>query len=102
DETLIERALADVKELIELPDTPLFSRVLRPSGAIPQLEKGYGRLLQWRHELVRKNPGLYVCGFGWEGIGLNDMIKTACLVGEKIISEELQTRELAEAKKVYF
>ncbi|MGI9536213.1 MAG: protoporphyrinogen oxidase, partial [Desulfocapsaceae bacterium] len=42
DETLIERALADVKELIELPDTPLFSRVLRPSGAIPQLEKGYG------------------------------------------------------------
>ena len=102
DETLIELALADVKELIELPDTPLYSKVLRPSGGIPQLEKGYGRLLQWRNELVLKNPGLYVCGFGWEGIGLNDMIKTACSVGDTIISKELQTQEQAEAKKIYF
>ena len=102
DETLIEQALADVKALIELPDTPLFSRVLRPSGGIPQLEKGYSRLLQWRNELVHKNPGLYVCGFGWEGIGLNDMIKSACLVGATILSKELQTQEQAEPKKIYF
>lgn len=102
DETLIEKALADVKELLELPDTPLYSRVLRPSGGIPQLEKGYGRLLQWRNELVHKNPGLFVCGFGWEGIGLNDMIKTAFSVGETIISETVQTPEQTEAKKIYF
>jgi len=102
DETLIGETLADVKELLELPDTPLYSRVLRPSGGIPQLEKGYGRLLQWRDELVRENAGLYVCGFGWEGIGLNDMIKTAGVVGETIISEAVQTPEQAEAKKIYF
>ena len=102
DETLIEQALADVKELLDLPERPLYSRVLRPSGGIPQLEKGYGRLLKWRNEMVAKNPGLYVCGFGWEGIGLNDMIKSACSVGETILSEAIQTQEQAEAKKIYF
>lgn len=102
DETLIKRALADVNELLQLPDTPRYTRVLRPSGGIPQLEKDYGRLLQWRNDLVGRNSGLYVCGFGWEGIGLNDMIKTASSVGETIISRAIQTQEQAEAKKIYF
>ena len=102
DETLIVSALADVKQLLELPDTPNYARVLRPSGGIPQLEKDYGRLLQWRNDLVASNGGLYVCGFGWEGIGLNDMIKTACSVAETIISQAAQTQEQAEAKKIYF
>lgn len=102
DETLIVSALADVKQLLELPDTPSYARVLRPSGGIPQLEKDYGRLLQWRNDLVASNGGLYVCGFGWEGIGLNDMIKTACSVAETIISQAAQTQEQAEAKKIYF
>ena len=102
DETLAAHALADVKELLELPDTPHYTRVLRPSGGIPQLEKDYGRLLQWRNDLVGRNHGLYVCGFGWEGIGLNDMIKTACSVSETIISRAAQSQEQAEAKKIYF
>jgi oxygen-dependent protoporphyrinogen oxidase len=102
DETLTQKALADVKGLLTLPQSPIYTRVLRPAGGIPQLEKGYPQLLQWRNELVRKNPGLYVCGFGWEGIGLNDMIKSAFLVGEAIVSQATQSQEQAEAKKIYF
>ena len=102
DETLIQEALADVQGLLTLPQSPSYSHVLRPAGGIPQLEKGYPHLLEWRNDLVRRNPGLYVCGFGWEGIGLNDMIKTACSVGETIISQTTQIQEQAEAKKVYF
>jgi oxygen-dependent protoporphyrinogen oxidase len=102
DKTLIQEALADVKGLLALPQNPAYTRILRPVGGIPQLEKGYPQLLQWRNDLVHRNPGLYACGFGWEGIGLNDMIKTACLVGETIISQTAQTQEQAEAKKIYF
>ncbi|RZW26611.1 MAG: protoporphyrinogen oxidase [Desulfobulbaceae bacterium] len=102
DETLIQDALTDVKGLLALPHNPTYTRVLRPAGGIPQLEKGYPQLLKWRNDLVRENPGLYVCGFGWEGIGLNDMIKTACSVGETIISQTTQIQEQAEAKKIYF
>ncbi len=102
DETLIGEALADVRGLLDLPQSPSYTRVLRPSGGIPQLEKGYTDLLDWRNRLVNRHPGLYVCGFGWEGIGLNDMIKTACSVGEKIAAQQTQQQEQAEAKKIYF
>jgi len=102
DDTLISKALADVKGLLDLPETPLYARVLRPVGGIPQLESGYTDLLDWRNELVRGNPGLYICGFGWEGIGLNDMIKSACSVSEKIIAHDLQSPDQAQAKKIYF
>lgn len=102
DETLISEALADVRGLLDLPQSPSYAKVLRPSGGIPQLEKGYTDLLDWRNRLVGQNSGLYVCGFGWEGIGLNDMIKTACSVSETIISQQAQQQEQTEAKKIYF
>jgi len=59
-------------------------------------------LLEWRNDLVTRNEGLYVCGFGWEGIGLNDMIKAACTVSEQIIAAVPQDQEQAEVKKIYF
>lgn len=102
DDTLIEKALADVRQLIDLPEHPCYTKVIRPSGGIPQLEKGYLDLLDWRNRLVSDNRGLYACGFGWEGIGLNDMIKAACSVSETIISQRTQQQEEAEAKKIYF
>ncbi len=102
DDILITEALADVRGLLDLPETPCYTKVLRPSGGIPQLEKGYTDLLHWRNKLVSHNPGLFVCGFGWEGIGLNDMIKSACSVSETIISRGTQMMEEAEAKKIYF
>ncbi len=102
DKTLITEALADVKGLIDLPDTPDYTKILRPSGGIPQQEKGYTKLLNWRNTLVQNNPGLFVCGFGWEGIGLNDMIKTACSVAAQISANPSQHQDQADVKKVYF
>lgn len=102
DETLITNALADVKGLLELPPEPVYTSVLRPKGGIPQLESGYAELLNWRNDVVKENDGLYVCGFGWEGIGLNDMIKVACSVSGQIIANNPQTPEQAELKKIYF
>ena len=94
----------DKQIAVSLALTHFIGRALSEFGAGP-LEidtEGYSRLLQWRNELVHKYPGLYVCGFGWEGIGLNDMIKSACLVGDTILSKEVQTQEQAEPKKIYF
>jgi hypothetical protein len=51
--------------------------VLRPRCGIPQLEEGYTGLLAWRHTLQAAHADLHLCGFGWKGIGLNDMIKEA-------------------------
>lgn len=101
DDTLIQKAYADIKELIHLPDPPVFTRVLRSEHGIPQLEIGYPKLLAWRNNLVEKNPGLHVCGFGWGGIGINDMTKAAKHVAAAIAAGKAAKGE-TEVKGVYF
>ena len=101
DDVLIRETYADLKQLIHLPDPPIFSRVLRPDHGIPQLEIGYPKLLAWRNSLVKDNPGLYVCGFGWEGIGINDMTKAAKEVATAIAAG-IAAKSKTEVKGVYF
>jgi oxygen-dependent protoporphyrinogen oxidase len=101
DDVLISETYADLKQLINLPDPPVFSKVLRSNHGIPQLEIGYPKLLAWRNKLLSQNPGLYVCGFGWEGIGINDMTKSAKKVAETIAAGETAEGD-AEVKGIYF
>ncbi len=103
DDTLIRKAVQDLKGLLTLPSPPHYARVIRPLAGIPQLEKGYPALLKWRNDMIKEEKGLYVTGFGWDGIGINDMIKTAYRVTEAIKQGEQDGgEENAEVKKVYF
>jgi oxygen-dependent protoporphyrinogen oxidase len=101
DEVLVQETYADLRQLIHLPDPPVFTRVLRPDHGIPQLELGYPGLLAWRNRLVASNGGLYVCGFGWEGIGINDMTKSAKQVAAGIAAG-IAAKGVTEVKGVYF
>jgi protoporphyrinogen/coproporphyrinogen III oxidase len=102
DATMTRLALQDVREILNLTAEPEYSTVLRPVGGIPQLERGYPRLLAWRDRLLQENPGLYVCGFGWEGIGINDMIKTADRTVASLRNASGTGGYGTEIKKVYF
>lgn len=102
DGELVSRIYADMKELIELPEPPCFQRVLRSSNAIPQLEMGYPALLAWKESLEQRLPGLHICGFGWEGIGMNDMMKRASQVADRITSSAGSRQGQPEVKPVYF
>lgn len=101
DSTIIERASKDIEDILGLKN-PTYTTVLRSKSGIPQLEEGYTDLLSWRDALVRTNPGLHICGFGWEGIGLNDMMKTGTKVAEAIHAARTSGTSDAEAKGIYF
>lgn len=101
DGSIIERATKDIEDILGLK-SPCYTTVLRSKSGIPQLEEGYTDLLSWRDALVRTNPGLHVCGFGWEGIGLNDMMKTGTKVAEAIHTARTSGSSDAEAKGIYF
>jgi len=101
DEELTRRALADVKEILKIKHEPVYTTVLRSGGSIPQLERGYPKLLAWRDTFTTEQPGLHICGFGWEGIGLNDMMKSATHVAAELLSEK-SGKYAAEVKGVYF
>ncbi|MDD2463518.1 MAG: protoporphyrinogen oxidase [Desulfobulbus sp.] len=100
DEALIEQVYQDLSKLMDLP-APIYTKVLRPNAAIPQLEDGYTRLLAWREDLHRRHPNLHLCGFGWQGIGINDMVKEARKMADRVSSVQ-RAAEGPEVKGVYF
>ncbi len=101
DGKLVNRAYGDLRQLMELPEPPGYARVLRPAGGIPQLEEGYPALLAWRNALVAESGTLHICGFGWKGIGINDMAKEAWTVARRILSQRLEEEE-NQVKGIYF
>ncbi len=102
DDELTDRVYQDIKQLINLPDPPVFGRVLRPKHGIPQLEQGYPALLKWRTELQDSYSNLHLCGFGWQGIGINDMHKEAWKMAKRILIDAQQEEDSQEVKGVYF
>ena len=102
DNELIDKAHRDVRDVLKLKGEPAYTKVLRPWGSIPQLERDYPALLSWRDTLSSNFPGLHICGFGWEGIGINDMIKHGVRAGRAIAAEAGARRTTAEVKGVYF
>jgi protoporphyrinogen/coproporphyrinogen III oxidase len=102
DLTLIQQALGDVRDILNISHEPIHARVLRNSGGIPQPEQSYPDLLAWRDRLVSAHQGLFICGFGWDGIGINDMMKTASRVAENIMASRQDPGQETAVKGVYF
>jgi len=101
EEDSLTPALAEMSHTLGLSGQPVYTETLRSLGGIPQLEEDADKLLAWHDRLVAKNPGLFVCGFGWNGIGVNDMIKAAKAVAMARLAGE-HSRQTAEVKKIYF
>jgi len=102
DETMISQAYDDLSKLLVLPEKPCFSHVMRPRAGIPQLEEGYTALLSWLGKVHDDNAGLHICGFGWHGIGINDMAKAAKRIADNILRETSSQKGETEVKGVYF
>jgi oxygen-dependent protoporphyrinogen oxidase len=102
DDTLMQNAYDDVSDILQIKEQPVYTRILRPGGAIPQLERSYPQLLAWREKLLANHRNLFICGFGWEGIGLNDMMKTATRTAARLLAPAPRNGGEPELKGVYF
>ncbi len=85
DDELLAKSAADVKEILGINENPCYQERLTV-GRIPQPEEGSPALLRWRQQLMQRRAGLHLCGFGWNGAGINDMVKEATHIGEAIIA----------------
>lgn len=101
DNELINHVYQDIRQIMDLPKAPCFSKVLRSPYGIPQLESGYTDLLAWRERVMQGEPNLHICGFGWKGIGINDMTTEGRKMAQRIITRQEQG-DSAEVKGVYF
>jgi oxygen-dependent protoporphyrinogen oxidase len=102
DKELVDNVYEDVSRLIDMPEPPVFTKVLRPEHGIPQLEMGHEKIQKWRQTMEEEQRGLYLCGFGWDGIGMNEMVKSAKKTAEALCAGEKTTQEEAKVKPVYF
>jgi len=102
DQEIITSVCQDIRQLMELPEKPLFAKVLRPASAIPQLEMDHPKMLTYRAGLEQENKGLYICGFGWDGVGINDMVKSARKAAVAISAGGRGEEAAAPVKPVYF
>ena len=102
DQEIISSVCQDIRQLMELPEKPLFAKVLRPASAIPQLEMDHPKMLTYRAGLEQGNKGLYICGFGWDGVGINDMVKSARKAAVAISAGGRGEEAAAPVKPVYF
>ncbi|MCK5322782.1 MAG: protoporphyrinogen oxidase [Desulfobulbaceae bacterium] len=102
DDDILRKVYNDLSRLMKLPEPPLFSRVLRSTDGIPQLEMDHPALMNWLKKLAQKTEGLYISGFGWDGIGINDMIKSAKKTARIVAEGEYGKSETAAVKGVYF
>ena len=87
DDEIIRRTLADIRGLMELPADPRFAKVLRCAATIPQADAAYLQLLRWRGELEKTQPQLHLLGFGWRGIGINEMAREAKALAQRLLGQ---------------
>ena len=102
DDDLISKTIADLRGLLDLPANPSFSTVVRPSCGIPQMEADYLLAHSWLEMNIKPLAGLHVSGFGWSGIGINEMIEGAQKTATAIIEGKEIGDDPAEVKPVYF
>lgn len=83
-DVLIERALADLDDLLGLDGAPVFTEHIAWKRAIPQYEVGYGRFLDHMDDLERAHPGLYLGGSFRDGIAVPDLVTAGYELAERI------------------
>ena len=74
DDELVARSIAALRPLIGITGAPLFTRVYRCERASAQHEVGHlGRLARIEEALARQ-PGLFITGSGFRGVGIPDCV----------------------------
>ncbi len=81
---LIERAIADLDDLLGLDGEPVFTEHIAWKKAIPQYEVGYGRFHETMDALEASNPGLFLVGNFRNGIAVPDLVTAGYEAAERI------------------
>jgi oxygen-dependent protoporphyrinogen oxidase len=79
DERLLAIAQTEIRETLGIDTPPLFHRIIRYPQAMPQYNLGHLELLAEIEERLTRQPGLFLAGAAFNGVGIPDCIAS----GEK-------------------
>lgn len=84
DEELVDRSLAELRDLMGVTARPLFARVFRWEKSMPQYRVGHQELLRKIDTRVAAHANLFLSGSAYRGVGLPDVIREATTVSSSV------------------
>jgi oxygen-dependent protoporphyrinogen oxidase len=94
DAQLVELARAEVAEVLNCRDEPLFERVFRWIRGMPQYTMGHLERVATLRERAEQHPGLFLAGNYLQGVGLPDCIASGEHAAESALTQVSSTRLL--------
>ncbi|WP_313894508.1 protoporphyrinogen oxidase [Psychrobacillus sp.] len=87
EQELLAKVLSDLDEIMGIKATPLFHEITRLCQSMPQYPVEHAeKLKEVRETLQTKAPGIYVCGAGYEGVGVPDCIDQGKRAAEQVVN----------------
>ena len=87
-EAIEAQVLADLRLVFRAPGlTPVYTRVLRHTQAIPQYNLGHRDRVTSAQENLKALPGLALCGNYLTGVSLNDCVATGRTAAETVLAQ---------------
>ncbi|MCX8084116.1 MAG: protoporphyrinogen oxidase [Calditerrivibrio sp.] len=84
DDDLIRMAYDDIKETLQIKNTPYRIKTFRWHKAIPQYYLGHHKVVEAVEEFCNKNPNIFIGGNILYGVGLNDCTRTSFMNVERL------------------
>jgi len=82
DQALINTAIEDLKAPLQLPTTPLFTRIKRITNAIPLYNMGHLAIKSEIKEYLKTDKEVFLVGNYLDGVSVNDTIKSSAALEE--------------------
>ena len=87
DEQLLDRILANLKDIMGIANAPEFVSVYRHQKAIPQYLVGHAERLRIIDDELQKFPGLVLTGNAFRGVSLNDCVLNATKTAQSLLPD---------------
>lgn len=92
DRELVNKVRQDLQEIMGITAEPLFYEINRAYQSMPQYPVGHVEQLSKRREELRAlSPGLFLCGAGYQGVGIPDCVQQGKQAAEQLL-DYIRTR----------
>jgi len=99
DESLTKMVLEELKDIIGLQAKPVMSKIYRWVQGMPQYTVGHLDRVNIIEARLAENPGLYVEGASYKGVGVPDCINVGTQAAEKALAHLKGSKPVADQEK---
>jgi len=82
---VLTKVRADLQRIMGITAEPDFARVFRHEQAIPQYTVGHAKRVAALRERAALQPGLFLAGNAFAGVGLNDCVNASNRVADEVL-----------------